>query len=250
MRMEPALRLFCFHHAGGNSGVFKDWKDALPSEVDVMPLDLPGRGRYQRDLPRRRMAELIEELGCRVSRSLDIPVALFGHSMGALVAFEVAHFIRATQYAKLVHLFVAGCPAPQCSPIRCPSSNTSNEELVDELRRMRGTPKAVLDSPELMEIILPTLRADFEVVETYICRTRARLDCPIRVYGGIDDSERPADSLSGWEEQSSISCSIQMFPGDHFFPISYRPQLLKVLSNDLRNVLTRLDPHPSGISSR
>ena len=250
MRTGPTLRLFCFHHAGGNSGVFKDWKSTLPREVDVVALDLPGRGRYQHESPRRRMVEFVEELGCRVSRSLDIPVALFGHSMGALVAFEVAHFIRAKQCATLAHLFVAGCPAPQCLPVRCPSSKTSSEELIDELRKMRGTPMAVLDSPELMEIILPTLRADFEVLETYICHSRPRLDCPIRVYGGIDDRERPADSLSGWEEQSSISCSIQMFPGDHFFTLSHRAQFLKVLSHDLRNTLTRQHAHPSSVSAR
>jgi medium-chain acyl-[acyl-carrier-protein] hydrolase len=153
--------------------------------------------------------------------------------MGALVSFELTRLLRQQNEISPVHLFVSGRRAPQIPDPKPPIHALPELEFIEELRRLNGTPEAVLENAELMQLLLPILRADFTVLETYVYTHQPPLDCPITVFGGLQDQEANPDELEAWREQTSASFSLQMFPGDHFFINSDRLLLMEVLSKKL-----------------
>jgi medium-chain acyl-[acyl-carrier-protein] hydrolase len=174
---------------------------------------------------------------------LDKPFIFFGHSMGGLISFELARLLRRDYSLSPVHLFVSGRRAPQI-PTPDPRIHTLPEPaFLEELRRLNGTPEAVLENSELMQLLIPTLRADFAVLETYVYAPGPTLDCPITTFGGLHDREVSCDELEAWREQTNAAFSLQMFPGDHFFLHSAQSLLLQSLSRALHRIssgVTRL----------
>lgn len=164
---------------------------------------------------------------------LDKPFAFFGHSMGAIVSFELARLLRRQHEREPVHLFVSGRRAPQISPLQPDIHTLSEPAFLDRLRRLNGTPKAVLENAELMQLLLPTLRADFAVVETYIYAAEPPLNCPITVFGGLQDDEVGLDGLQAWRQHTDASFALQLFPGDHFFLHSAPELLLQSLARTI-----------------
>jgi medium-chain acyl-[acyl-carrier-protein] hydrolase len=164
---------------------------------------------------------------------LDQPFAFFGHSMGAMIGFELARLLRREYGLAPVHLFVSGRRAPQLGRVSPITYNLPEPELIEEVRLLDGTPKEVLENPELMEMMIPLLRADFEVVETYTYVPEAPLDCPITVFGGLQDSETGREMLEPWREQTSLNFTLSMLPGGHFFLHSDQRILLNALSREL-----------------
>jgi len=230
---EAKLRLFCFHYAGGGAAIFRSWSDSLPSTVEVCPIELPGRSSRLRETPFTKMEPLIKALGQAIFPHLTKPFAFFGHSMGGLVSFELARLLRQEYNQSPLHLFVSGYRAPQI-PDRAPQIHALPEsELIKELRRYNGTPEAVLENAELMELLLPTLRADFSVVETYSYRDAPPLDCPITAFGGLEDLKPNTLELEAWREQTNSAFSVEMFPGDHFFLHSAQSLVLERLGKSL-----------------
>lgn len=228
---QTRLRLFCFPYAGAGAMIFRTWSNGLPADVEVCPVQLPGRGTRLMERPFTQLSPLIEALAQALAPLLDQPFAFFGHSLGALISFELARRIR--QYRlHPVHLFVSGARAPQL-PHRAPPLHTlPDKEFMLELRRLNGTPAELLDHKELMEIMLPLLRADFALYETYVYSTEPPLDCPITAFGGLQDHKVSNSDLEAWCAQTSASFSMSMFPGDHFF--LKQPLLLRALSQDLQ----------------
>jgi medium-chain acyl-[acyl-carrier-protein] hydrolase len=162
-----------------------------------------------------------------------MPFAFFGHSMGGLIGFELAHELRRQHRLVPLHLFVAGHRAPQL-PDRAPRLHHLPEaELLSQLRRLNGTPEAVLQDADLMQFFLPVLRADFAVCETYSYSVRPPLPCPISVFGGLQDPRVRYDELAGWREQTRSAFRQRMLPGDHFFLHSAQEMLLQALTQDL-----------------
>jgi len=228
---ETRLRLFCFHYAGVGALIFRTWSDVLPADVEVCPVQLPGRGTRLMERPFTQLVPLVEALVQALVLLLDKPFAFFGHSLRALVCFELARRIRRQYGLNAVRLCVSGARAPQI-PHRDPPIHTLPErEFLAELRRLNGTPCELLDHEELMDIMLPLLRADFAMYETYVYSTEPILNCPISALGGLQDRGVNKNDLEAWRSQTSGSFSLRIFPGDHFF--LRHPLLLRMLSQEL-----------------
>lgn len=236
-RPNARIRLFCFPHAGGGASVFRTWSEGLPSTVEVCPIRLPGREGRISEPPFTRLKPLVQALAQALIRYLDKPFAFFGHSMGALVSFELARQLRRRHTLSPAHLFVSGRVAPQLPDPQPPIHALPNSKFLEELRRFNGIPEEILESPELMELMLPTLRADCAVDETYVYSIEPPLDCPISAFGGLQDSTVSRDSLAAWRNQTRLSFSMQMFPGNHFFLHTGQPLLLQTLYRQLHSLI-------------
>ncbi|MBN3896250.1 MAG: thioesterase [Nostoc sp. NOS(2021)] len=231
---QANLRLFCFPYAGGSSTIFRTWPNSLPSNIEVCAVEYPGRGRQIKSAPLTRLESLVEAIAPVLIPYLDKPFAFFGHSMGGLVSFELTRLLRSQYSLAPFHLFISARRAPQIPFTKPPLHVLSDPDLQDELRSLNGTPKAVLETPELMQMFLPILRADFAVLETYIYTQKQPLECPITVFGGLQDQEVSHDELQAWREQTIAAFSLQMFDGDHFFIHSHQQLLFKLISQELQ----------------
>jgi surfactin synthase thioesterase subunit/glycosyltransferase involved in cell wall biosynthesis len=218
------LRLFCFPHAGGGAAAFNGWAQKMPSSIAVVPLRTPHR---------RNMLELVSALYDAIHPHLDEPFAFFGHSMGAVVAFELARFLRRRDQPLPRVLIASGARAPQFRRGHVPPREPSDAEFVAELRRLEGTPKEVLDDPELLRMILPALRNDAAIYRNYIYTDEAPLDCPLFAYGGVEDPNVRREHLDGWAEQTSAAFVLRVFRGGHFYLQTNREEFLLALGEDL-----------------
>jgi medium-chain acyl-[acyl-carrier-protein] hydrolase len=238
---QAKLRLFCFPYAGGRALSFRKWSNSLPSTVEVCPIELPGRGTQLMEPPFTQLLPLVQTIACALFPVLDKPFAFFGHSMGGLISFELTRLLRKDYGLRPVHLFVSGCRAPQI-PNTTPLVHTlPKPAFLKELSRLNGTPEEVLKNAELMQMLLPTLRADFAVLETYIYTPEPPLDCPITAFGGLQDRDVSYEYLEAWQEQTNATFSVQMFPGDHFFLHSEQPLLLQSLFQELHRIASRIN---------
>jgi medium-chain acyl-[acyl-carrier-protein] hydrolase len=165
-----------------------------------------------------------------------VPFAFFGHSMGALISFELARQLRRQHAPGPIALFVSAHRAPQRPAPNPPVHSLPQDEFVEELRRLNGTPEAVFQDAELMQLLLPTLRADFAVCETYTYMPEEPLECPILAFGGLQDHEVSRDDLAAWRAQTHRTFKLRMVPGDHFFLHSARASLVCVVSRAMLNL--------------
>jgi len=234
---EARLRLFCIPFAGGGASIYRLWASQLPSSIEVCPIQLPGREDRYREPAFTSITAAAQVLARELTPFLDKPYAIFGHSMGALVGFEVTRALRRARLAAPLGLFVAAYPAPQAPLARSPIHHLPDRDFIEEMRRMEGTPAAVLDNVELMEFMLPILRADFEACDTYTNVPEAPLECPLLVYGGADDREVGEAGLRQWRDQAAQSFALRMLPGNHFFVQSHRDLLLADIAGQLTTLL-------------
>lgn len=232
-RPDARLRLFCFHYAGGGASIFRAWAGKLPQSIEVCPVQLPGRESRLAEPPMTRLTLLTEEVASAISPYLTLPFALFGHSMGAIIAFELARYLRRYARSTPSHLFISAHRAPQL-PYRDPLSSTMPEdEIKENLRRLNGTRQGVLANSELMDLMLPILRADLQLGETYRFTDEEPLASPISVLGGRQDAEISYDDLLAWQMHTCGAWSIRLFEGDHFFLHSAEDELLPLLAREL-----------------
>tara|TARA_E500000305_G_scaffold108208_1_gene110028 strand:+ start:1501 stop:2259 length:759 start_codon:yes stop_codon:yes gene_type:complete len=227
------LRLFCLPYAGGGASIFKNWGRTLPDRIEVCAIQLPGREDRISETPFRQVEDLLPVLMERLHPYLDRDVAFFGHSMGAFLSYELARALTEEHRAP-VQLIVSGQRAPHLPLSRPESYHLSDTDFCERLRSLNGTPASVLAEPELLSMILPLLRSDFEMSETYRRAPQTRLNCPIKVLGGDRDEEVDRAGLEAWQETTSAPVKIEMFPGDHFFLQSQSDALLKTVERTLR----------------
>ena len=214
---EPKLRVFCLPYAGGSAEIYRRWQRWFPNDVDLCLVHLPGRGKRMVEKAYTRVIPLVNAIADRIIPEIGIPYALYGHSMGALISFELGRELFHRHGTGPQHLFVSGRSAPQ-SPRNAPQTfDLPHDEFLVELEKFNGTPNEVLNNPELMKLFLGVLRSDFETVETYEYVSRPPLPWPITVYAGMDDAHVPAESCQAWREQTTSACKIRSLPGDHFF---------------------------------
>ena len=237
---QARLRLFCFPYAGGGASVFYPWARLLPPEVEVCAVQLPGREGRLIEPPISDLMELVDRLYDALVPYFDRPFAFFGHSNGGLMAFELARRLRREGRPGPVHLYVGGRPAPQLPLTEEPIHSLPEAEFMDTLRRFNGTPEEILENKEIMQLISPTLRADFSLGETYVYQDGAPLEIPVSAYGGHADAEVEQAQVEAWREQTTDAFHLVMFPGDHFFLNGDRQQVLDELDRELREDLRRL----------
>lgn len=233
------IRLFCFPYAGGGAAVFRGWGALAPPEIHVVPVHLPGRGNRFTEPALTRCDALVEQLADELEPYMDAPFAFFGHSMGAMLAFELTRRLRAGGKALPEHLLVAGRRAPQRPSDKRKLHGLPEDEFLQELRSLDGTPDEILEHPELMELFSPILRADFELCETYAFREDEPLDLPFSAFGGLEDPDVSRDDLMAWKEHTRGPFKLRMFPGGHFFLNGVRQQLVHALSEDLMRFALR-----------
>ncbi|WP_018350250.1 thioesterase II family protein [Longispora albida] len=237
-RPRPAarLRVICLPFAGGGATAYRDWPAQLPDWAEVSTVCLPGRGARFAEEPHRSTATLIPALlGALRPRE---PYVLFGHSMGALTAFELCRALRAEGRPLPLGLVVSGRRAPHLRrPAHIPDLHSLPEPaLLDRLRSYGGTPEELLANTELLELFLPALRADFELVETHQYTVAEPLGIPIVAYAGLDDASTPPGSAEAWGQHTSAGFRWELFPGGHFFLFDGLT-VVKQLSGDLESFL-------------
>lgn len=229
---QAPLRLFCFSYAGGGASAFRSWPDALPPGVEVCCIQLPGHEYRLGEPAYTRLAPLVQALADAIYPYLDRPFAFYGHSMGALISFELARQLRRTHNRYPVRLCIGAYRAPQL-----PNPNIKIYHLPAEvfkvILRADGIPEAILQNDELMQAMLPTLRADFELCDTYEYREEPPLACPFSIFGGLEDVRIGAADLEAWRIHSSATSSLSMLPGSHFFLHSAQDRLLTEISQAL-----------------
>jgi medium-chain acyl-[acyl-carrier-protein] hydrolase len=231
------LNMFCFPYAGGAALVFKEWANFLPSTLRVIPVELPGRGARLQEPAFLSLPALVEELALVIEPLLDMPFVFYGHSMGAVIGFELARSLRRKYDREPQALFVGGRRAPQTPNDEPVTYHLPKQEFVEELIKLDGTPKEVIEHDELMEMMIPLLRADFQLTQTYEYTADTPLRCPITVYGGREDFHVPQSLLLPWKEQTSSKFALRMLPGGHFFIRSSQELLLRSLARELREVI-------------
>ena len=233
LKTHAKARLFCFPYAGGAASIYRNWSQRLPMSIEICPVQIPGRGNRLSETPYTNLFPLVEAIGAALPPYLDKPFAFFGHSMGALIGFELAHLLRDQHQLEPTQLFVSGRRAPQTGVRDEATYNLPEPEFIEELRRLKGTPTEALEQPELMQMMMPILRADFEICQTYEYSHTTPLSCPIKAYGGLQDDEVSREDLEAWGHLTTASTRLRMFPGDHFFLHSAEPALLQTLARDL-----------------
>jgi surfactin synthase thioesterase subunit len=239
-RVENAsMRLICFPFAGGGAQIFRQWPEQLPADLELCAVQLPGREMRLRETPFSDVHALIDAMTPALLPLLDKPFALFGHSMGALVAFECARRLEQKHNLTPECLIASARVAPQSPLSRAPINALPQAEFIEGLRKLNGTSGEILDNREMMANLGPLLRADLAIHEEYIYRPAPRLRCDILALGGLRDPEAGRDGLNGWQQHTNGAFALRMVPGDHFFIQSAQTLFLRMLSLELYQYIGR-----------
>ncbi|MET8661178.1 thioesterase II family protein [Streptomyces griseus] len=221
-------RLYCLPHAGGSSSAYRTWAGRLGDDTEVVPVQLPGRGTRFAERPATTAEEIADGLSAAIAAREDGEWSLFGHSMGALLAYEVAHRMSASGRPP-AHLVVSGMTAPPLAARRDrrPVRELSDAELMRRIGELGATPEDVLRSTEMMELLLPVFRADYQVCDSYRFTSRPPLRVPVTVLGGAADPGAPVAGLSAWRDLTSAAYALRLFPGGHFYLNDRLDQVLR-----------------------
>lgn len=234
------LRMFCFPYAGGGASIYRGWSSLLPGDLEICPVQLPGRESRLRDQPFDRPEPMIQAVADVLLPYMDMPFVFFGHSMGAMIGFELSRELRRRGKTLPLHVFVSGRRAPHLPAREEPIHDLPEEEFLAKLRELNGTPEEVLQHSELMKLLGPILRADFAVNETYVYTEEEPLEPGISAFGGLGDEEVTRDDVAAWKEHTQGRFRVRMLPGDHFFinTNSSRDMVLEAVARDLAELHT------------
>jgi surfactin synthase thioesterase subunit len=233
-RPSAHFRLFCFPRAGAGAASFRDWAHDCPEQIEVVLIQPPGRETRLSEPPIGSMGELASSIARAIEPLLDRSYALYGHSLGAKVAFETAREIRRLGLREPVRFFAAASSAPGVKWVHPVLHHLDDRSLLAELhRRYGGVPKEVLEDRELCALLVPALRADLKVVETYRYTQEKPLSFPITCLAGISDYMTPEDEAAHWGRETSADFRLQKFPGGHFFPAETRTTLLELMAAEI-----------------
>jgi medium-chain acyl-[acyl-carrier-protein] hydrolase len=227
------IRLFCFPYAGSGTLAYRRWIDDLSEKIELCMIRLPGRESRLNEPPFIELTPLVEYIAESIVTYLNKPFAFWGHSMGGLIAFELSRTLRRKRQAQPYHLFISGRGAPQLPRQGSTIHNLPLNQFIDKVRSLNGIPEKMWNYPEMIEMFIPILRADFAVCETYLYIDEPPLDSPITALGGLQDQTTSLKSLEAWKEQTSSSFTVEMFPGDHFYIHKLQKSVLHLISQSL-----------------
>lgn len=222
---DAALRLFCLPFAGAGASLYRTWFGAFPHDIEVRAVQLPGRESRMSEPRVTSAAALAGQIADALAPWLDRPFALFGYSLGGLLAFETVRELRRRGTTPPACLFVAAMHAPHVPPVRPPIAHLPRDEFIAKVNHYYQPTDAAWQIPELLELFMPILRDDIAIADAYACAQEPPLSCPIEVYAGADDRSVPAASVEAWQAQTTASCNRTTFPGGHFFLHERLPQL-------------------------
>lgn len=238
------LRLFCLPYAGAGASLYRSWWRDLPDEIEVWAFQLPGRERRLREPRLTELSPVLEGAGDALAMRLELPFALFGHSFGAMLSFELTRYLRRRFGVTPKHLFVSGYSAPHL-PLPNRWTPLSDEQFITKMRDLQGTPEEVLQHPELMQLFLPLLRADLELLEAYRHQTEPPLECSITAFGGAADPEVACATVEQWRWHTTGAFNCHILAGDHFFfQNRSRGEFMALMADELSRILDSL-----GVSS-
>lgn len=222
----------CLPHAGGSASFYFPLSRALAPAVEVLAIQYPGRQDRRHEPNIASIPDLADQIFAAVRRLDDRPLALFGHSMGAVLAYEVALRIQDAGLPAPVRLFASGRRAPSCHREERVHME-SDDQMVAELRKLSGTSSAMLTDPELLEMIMPAIRSDYRAVETYRYERGRKLDCPVTVLTGDNDPRVSIDEAAAWEEHTTGPTELHVLPGGHFYLVDQNERVVELLADRL-----------------
>ncbi|MFC5701154.1 thioesterase II family protein [Cohnella faecalis] len=227
-------KLFCFAYAGGSASIFLGWKKRLSDHLEVVPVEYAGRGSRFSEPLCENIEEMLSDLVKQISIRMDgSPFALFGHSMGSLLAYELAYRLRESFGMLPTHLFASGQSPPHRKECKKMIHALPRDEFMAEVTEIGGTPPQFFEEPDLQELFLPVLRADFKIVETYrFMEKSAPLDCDITVLSGARDDGIQGD-LREWEKHTRGKTAFYELDGDHFFIREQEESILNIVRNHI-----------------
>jgi medium-chain acyl-[acyl-carrier-protein] hydrolase len=226
---DAKLRLVCFPSAGSGASAYRAWPDVLGADIEVVCVQPPGREARLFEPLFSHLDPLLDAAMPHLLPALDKPFAVFGHSLGALVAFAFARRLRASKGPRPLHLFVSSRRAPHMPLLHAPFHKLGDPELTEEMRRYAGTPDEVLANKELMELVLPAVRADFQIHETYAHDHEPPFDFPITAFGGDRDHGVPIDGIDAWRSETTQPFAKHIYEGGHFYLNHHRDAVLAVV---------------------
>uniref|UniRef100_A0A486XVU9 Thioesterase in siderophore biosynthesis gene cluster n=1 Tax=Rheinheimera sp. BAL341 TaxID=1708203 RepID=A0A486XVU9_9GAMM len=233
----PRIRLICLPYAGGGVRTYQSWATQLPDEVELVAVQPPGRGGFMGTPAYKDMSMLVSALIDAIFPLLDRPFVLFGHSLGSRVAFELLHQLQ-LKNLRLPELFIAsGSLSPDAARTSLSTAQLSDEQFIAKVRQMNGTPEAVLENRELMSILLPLLRADFQLSDTYCFTGSVNFPLEVHVLGGQNDVDVPLENLSYWGNFFSKNLHVHTFAGGHFFIETQRNEVIALVRRLLQSWL-------------
>ncbi|HRW10315.1 MAG TPA: alpha/beta fold hydrolase [Caldilineaceae bacterium] len=231
------LRLFCFPYAGGAASIYRQWQHYLPTTTEVCAVQLPGREQRIREQAFATMELLVEALLPNLLPHLDRPFALFGHSMGSLIAYALAQQLQQQYQLTPTHLLVSGRRAPFLPAPESPLHTLTDDKafLTEIQQRYKNLPAVIFADAELRGLFVPLLRADFALVERYRSQDEPPLACPIVAFGGEADPHATALDLQAWQQLTSRAFALHRLPGDHFYLNQEGPALVTLIAAILSN---------------
>jgi medium-chain acyl-[acyl-carrier-protein] hydrolase len=235
-----------FHYAGGSASVFRPWAELLRPDVQVHAMQLPGREGRSKEPFAPSLTEIVEGVAREIDANDGLPTVFYGHSIGGLVAFEVAHALRTKGVDGPDHLLVTGRRAPHLPPPQLVLHRLPDDAFIEALACYDGTPEAVINDPELMRFFLPRLRADFAISENYAYLPRGLLSCPITAFAGDSDMEADLESVFQWRYQTSASFRFRRMRGGHFFINSERQAVVDAIGQILDALIDEKVVAPTG----
>ncbi|WP_340679284.1 thioesterase domain-containing protein [Paraglaciecola sp.] len=235
-RPNAKVRLICFPFAGGNASTYIAWASRLDSFIELIAVQLPGRANRFNEPAIADMDELIAAMFTPFQKITDKPYVFFGHSLGSRMAFSLMLACKKVGLPGPVHFFASGSKGPQHAPRANRISHLDDQQFIQALRTIGGTPKILLDNPEQMNLYLPLLRADFAISENFKLQSSIVFDCPLTVLGGAEDDEISKDELLSWQKHFTVFEALHILAGNHFFVNSAQEQIISILNQALSNI--------------
>lgn len=224
--------MFCLPYAGGSRYSYNAYLELAPDSIEIIPLDLPGRGSRIREKPLTNVQSMVDDIFEQIKSGLAKSYVIYGHSMGSLIGYLLVKKILAAKLNPPLHLFVTGRGGPSTKRNEPPYYLLPYDEFIQKLREMQGSPTQILDDPDSMEFFEPIIRADFQCVETYNYEKNEPFNIPITCMFGSDEDVKYEEALT-WQLETTATLTVKEFPGEHFFIFNYGKEIMEIISSTI-----------------